>query len=130
MVQYVSTIRQPLCNVMVGRETLNKLKAVLNLKNSNIWINGLILPMQSLSAINYPQCVMNIYRKSLELGSMREATHLLDIRFETVDLLVVVYTHFQHLNECQQNSLLLLLLKFQELFDKTLRNWDTKPVTF
>ena len=55
---------------------------------------------------------------------MREATNhigcILDASYEKADLQDTVTMHCQHLSESQQKPLLLLFLKFQELFGKTL----------
>ena len=63
MVEYANTNKQLLYNLIIRRETLRKLMSVLELKNSMIEINGVILPIQSLSAIQDPQYIMNIHRK-------------------------------------------------------------------
>ena len=75
VVDYPGTDSQSLHNLTTGREILNKLKAVLSFENSTIKINGVILPMHSLSAIQDTQYVLNIYKKSLEPECIREATN-------------------------------------------------------
>ena len=57
---------------MIGRETLNKLKVELNLKNSSIENDNFILAMKPLLAKKDPQYVMNIYQESLETETMKE----------------------------------------------------------
>ena len=46
------------------------------------------------------------------------------------DLPEVVKNNCSHLNAKDQQKLLELLLEFEELFDKTLGDWDTEPVSF
>ena len=103
MVENSSTDRKPLYNLIIKRETLNKLKAVLGLKNSVK--QSVILPMQSLSAIQDHQYVMIVYRESLELKSLREETNhmycIIDARYEKALLQDVVNMHCQHLSASQ-----------------------------
>ena len=75
VVECTSAESLPLYNLIIGRETLSKLKLVLNLKNSTIEVNSVTLPMQSLSAIQPPQYAMNLYRELLEPKSVREKTN-------------------------------------------------------
>ena len=53
--------------MIIGTETLDELKAVLNFKKSDVEIDSAVLPVQSLSAIE-------AYMESLEPESSKEAT--------------------------------------------------------
>ncbi len=46
------------------------------------------------------------------------------------NLAKVVHDHCQHLSSQQQNKLLRLLVKYEELLDGTLGDFKTKPVRF
>ncbi len=69
-----------------------------------------------------------------EQHSMHEATeqvvHILDAKCEKADLQSVVSANCTHLSLQDQNKLLELLTEFEELFDGTLGDWNTKPVSF
>ncbi len=69
-----------------------------------------------------------------ELQSMHEATkqvvHILDNKYEKADLQSVVSPNCTHLSLQDQNKLLELLTKYENLFDGTLGDWNTKPVSF
>ena len=69
-----------------------------------------------------------------EPHSMQEATqrvvHILDAKYEKADLESVVSTNCTHLSLQDQNKLLDLLMEFEEVFDGTLTDWHTKPVSF
>ena len=92
MVGYATISRQSLYSFIIGREILNELKAVLYFKNYTVETNSIILPMQSLSAIQDPQHAMNLYRDSLEQNCIREETkcvvYIFDVRCEIADLQV------------------------------------------
>ena len=66
--------------------------------------------------------------------SMHKATqrvvHILDAKYEKADLQSVVSTNCTHLSLPDQNKLLELLTEYEELFDGTLGDWNTKPVSF
>ena len=96
-------------------------------------IDSVILTMQPLSVIQDLQNVIN-NRKSFKPKSTREEKKhmfcILKARYEKVALEEVVNMDYQHLNESQQKAMLLLLVRFEELFDRTLGDWDTMPVNF
>jgi hypothetical protein len=66
--------------------------------------------------------------------SMHKATqrvvHILDAKYEKADLQSVVSANCTHLSLQDQNKLLELLIEFEELFDGTLGDWNTEPVSF
>ena len=74
MVEYTSSDRQPLYTLITGRKTLSKMKDIIDFKNSTKEIDSVILSMQSLSAIQDLQHIMNVYGESLGLECTKEAT--------------------------------------------------------
>eukprot|EP00804_Cyclotella_cryptica_P013951 CCRYP_002461-RA/>CCRYP_002461-RA protein AED:0.43 eAED:0.43 QI:0/-1/0/1/-1/1/1/0/99 len=69
-----------------------------------------------------------------ELQSTQEATQrvvkILDANYKKADLQSIVSTNCTPLSLQDQNSLLELLTEFEELFDGTLGDWYTEPVSF
>ena len=69
-----------------------------------------------------------------EPESTEEATQcalgILDAKYEKTDLQAVVNKNCAHLNVHDRNKLLELLTEFEELFDGTLGDWNTEPVSF
>jgi hypothetical protein len=69
-----------------------------------------------------------------EPHSTQEATQrvvqILDAKYEKADLQSVVSTNCTHISLQDQNKLLELLTEFEELFDGTLGDWKTEPVSF
>ena len=69
-----------------------------------------------------------------EPKSTEEATqcamHILDANYHKANLQSVVDTNYPHLSLPDQNKLLDLLTKFEDLFDGTLGDWNTEPVSF
>eukprot|EP00804_Cyclotella_cryptica_P018327 CCRYP_017977-RA/>CCRYP_017977-RA protein AED:0.45 eAED:0.45 QI:0/-1/0/1/-1/1/1/0/150 len=70
---------------------------------------------------------------SEEPQSMLEATkrliHILDAKYEKVNLKAIVKDNCTHLSVPEQTKLLELLQEFEELFNGTLGDWDCKPVS-
>ncbi len=65
---------------------------------------------------------------------MREATNcaveILDAKYEKADLALIIAQNCTHLSASEQGQLLTLLLDYEELFEGTLGDWQTEPVSF
>jgi hypothetical protein len=59
----------------------------------------------------------------------QRAVRILDANYKKADLPAVVKT-CTHLSQHKQNELLEVLQKFEDLFNGTLGDWKTKPVSF
>ncbi len=74
------------------------------------------------------------FRKLFELIVLREATNhaveILDAKYEKADLALIIAQKCTHLSASEQEQLLTLLFKFEELFDSTLGDWQTETVNF
>jgi hypothetical protein len=70
----------------------------------------------------------------MELQSTQDATkrvtRILDAKYQKADLQSIVRDNCKHLSANQQKKLLQLLKKYESLFDGTLGDWKTKPVSF
>ena len=60
----------------------------------------------------------------------KHATQILDAKYKKADLQSIVKENCKHLSADQQKKLLQLLKKHESLFDSTLGDWRTKPVSF
>ncbi len=71
---------------------------------------------------------------AMELQSTEDATkrvtQILDATYQKADLQSIVSNSCKHLSANQQKKLLQLLKKYCALFDGTLGDWKTKPVSF
>jgi hypothetical protein len=70
----------------------------------------------------------------MELHSTQDATKrvtlILDVKYQKADLQSIIRDNCKHLSANQQKKLLQLLKKCEMLFDGTLGDWKTKPVSF
>jgi hypothetical protein len=60
----------------------------------------------------------------------KHVTRILDAKYQKADIQSIVKDKCKHLSTNQQNKLLQLLTKCESLFDGTLGDWKTKPVSF
>jgi hypothetical protein len=55
---------------------------------------------------------------------------ILDAKYDKADLPIIVKNNYMHLSTPHCNLLLVLLLKFEELFNGMFRDWKLPPVSF
>ena len=67
--------------------------------------------------------------KSTELATQC-IVQILDAKFKKADLPEIFEKDCKHLTPDEQNQLLEVLLEFEDLFDSTLGDWKTEPVSF
>ncbi len=80
------------------------------------------------------QALRNNHSLAMESQSTQDATkHAMwigDAKYNKADLQSVVRDNCKHLSDDQQKKLLQLIKKYESLFDGTLGDWKTKPVSF
>jgi hypothetical protein len=64
------------------------------------------------------------------LDTTKGVTRILDAKYAKADLQSIVKNNCKHLSANHQKKLLQRLIKFESLFDGTLGDWKTKPVSF
>ncbi len=102
-----------------------------------ITVDEVELPMRN---INYLQgsstlCLLRLnHSLAMEPQSTQDATkrvtQILDAKYQKADRQSIVRDNCKHLSTAQQKKLLQLLTKYELLFDGTLGDWKTKPVSF
>ncbi len=102
-----------------------------------ITVDEVKLPMQN---INYLQGSSTLrvlklnHSLAMELQNTQDATkrvtRILDTKYKEADLQAIVRDNCKHLSADQQKKLLQLLKKYKLLFDGTLGDRKTKPVSF
>ena len=125
----------PMYDLILGTKTLNKLGVILNFKDKTITMDDVTLPMYHsihLSKHLMARMAKQNYSLSPEPNSTAVATkrmvEILDAKYEKADLPAICKACV-HLTTKQQKQLLTLLQKFEELFDGTLGDWKTAPVS-
>ena len=116
---------------------MKELGIVLDFKAKTITINEFTLPMRNINHLQRHSTLQMLkHNNSLakEPMSMLDATcravWILDAKYDIADLQSIVKNNCKHLSANQQNKLLQLLMKYESLFDGTLGDWKTTPVSF
>jgi hypothetical protein len=116
---------------------MKKSGIILDFKDKMITVDEVKLPMQN---INYLQgsstlrALKHNHSLAMELQSTQDATkrvtQILYAKYKKADLQSIVQNNCKHLFANHQKKLLQLLKKYKLLFDSTLGDWKTKPVSF
>ena len=135
--EYDRKMGKPVFDLIIGCNSMENLGIVLDFKARSITIDEIILPMRNINSLTDKSKAKETWAISnalahepisTELATQR-AVKILDANYTKADLQTVV-TNCTQLNSVEQNKLLELLKKFEQLFDGTLGNWRTKPVSF
>ncbi len=128
---------EPQYDLILGVKTMKKYGIILDFKDKMIAVYEVKLPMQN---INYLQgsSTLRVLRLNHSLAmesqntqdATKRVTRILDAKYQKADLQSIVRDNCKHLSVDQQKKLLQLLKKYESLFDGTLGDWKTKPVSF
>ncbi len=138
IVEYFKGGPPPLYDLIIGKETLHDIGAVLDFKEKTITIDNILLPMRNINNLQLKPSISRALRLNSSFAqeptSTRYATKrvvkILDAEYDKADLPSNVKNNCVQLSPSHCNSLLVLLLKFEELFDGTLGDWKLLPVSF
>ena len=124
----------PVYDLIIGIKSLTEIGAILNFSENTLTIDKVTLPMRQHDSFMDLNQLSNSLREHLEPQSTLEATHraveILDANYDKADLPNIVNEKCKHLNLHQRQKLLKLLTSYEELFDGTLGDWQTKPISF
>jgi hypothetical protein len=128
---------KPQYDLILGVKTMKKYGIILDFEDKMITVDEVKLPMQT---INFPQgsSTLHVLKHNHSLAMEVHSTHnatkcamrILDTKYKKTDLQSIVRDKCKHLSANQQKKLLELLKKYELLFDSTLGDWKTKPVSF
>ncbi len=128
---------KPQYDLILGTETMKEFGIILKFKDKMITIDDIILPMRNINNLQGASilCVLkHNHSLAMEQQSTQDATQramrILDAKYSKADLQSVVKDICKHLSANQQKKLLQLLRNYELLFDGTLGDWKTKPVSF
>jgi hypothetical protein len=118
-------------------KTMKKYGIILDFKDKMTTVDEVKLSMRN---INYLQgsSTLHVLRLNHSLAmepqstqdATKHVTRILDAKYQNADLQSIVRDNCKHLSTDQQKKLLQLLTKYELLFDGTLGDWKTKPVSF
>ncbi len=137
IIKYACNGAPPLYDLILGKQTLHDLGVVLDFKEKTITIDEILLPMRNINNLQPKPSISRALKHntgfSQELASTRGATkhivEILDAKYAKADLPAIVRDNCKHLKPSEKELLLALLLKFEQLFDGTLGEWNLPPVS-
>jgi hypothetical protein len=118
IVEYTTGGPKPLYNLIIGKQTLHDIGAVLDFKEKTITIDDILLPMRSINNLQLKSSISRAFKLNAsytqEPESTRNATKLvieiLDAKYDKADLPSIVKNNCAHLSTPHQSLLLALLL--------------------
>jgi hypothetical protein len=138
IVEYYKGEPLPLYNLIIGKQTLHDIGAVLDFKEKTITIDDALLPIRNINNLQLKPSISRALKLNSsfaqESASKPNATkrvvEILDAKYDKADFPSIVKNNCAHLSISHCTLLLVLLLKFEELFDGTLGDWKLLPVSF
>ena len=133
IVEYEAGATAPLYDLIIGKQTLHEIGAVLDFKEKTITIDNILLPMRNITNLQLKPSVTRALRhntcQAQEPVSTQNATErvieILDTKYDKANLPEIVKDTCPHLEPSQQDMLPSLLLNYKSLFDGPLPNWNS-----
>ncbi len=138
IVEYPQGSTLPLYSLIIGKQTLHDIGTMLDFKEKTSTIDEILLPMLNIKNLQLKPSISRALKQNSSFAqesvSTRNTTkrvvEILDAKYDKADLSSIVKNNCARLSTSHHNLLLALLLKFEELFDGTLRDWKLLPVSF
>jgi hypothetical protein len=128
---------RPQYDLILGVKTIKKYGIILDFKDKMITVDEVKLPMQNINYLQGSSTLRALklnHSLAMEPQSTQEATkcvtRILDAKYQKADLQAIVKDKCTHLSTDHQKKLMQLLQKYKLLFDGTLGDRKTKPVSF
>jgi hypothetical protein len=128
---------KPQYDLILDNATMKELGIVLDFKSKTITIDEITLPMRNINLLQGSSMLRalklnnSLAKEPLStLDTTKRVTRILDAKYAKADLQLIVKNNCKHLSAENQKKLLQLLVKFKSLFDGTLGDWRTKPISF
>ena len=138
IVEYKPGSDKPMYDLIIGKNTMHDLRVVLDVKQSTIQIDEILLPMRDIANLQLKASITRALRinsnHAQEPVRTRSATkrvvEILDAKYDKADIPAIVRENCSHLSATDREKLLSMLLKFESLFDGTLGDWNLPLVSF
>ncbi len=136
IVEYPEGGPKPLYDLIIDKQALHDIGAVIDFKERTITIDDILLPMRNINNLQLKSSISRVLKLNSIYAQEPENTHnttkrvveILDAKYDKADLPSIVKNNCAHLSTPHWNSLLALLLKYEEHFDGMLGDWKLPPV--
>jgi hypothetical protein len=125
------TAQQSKYEMIIGRDLQLALGMDILFSTKHLKWDGIVIPMRTQHTdLSYlDNRVKNLGNSQDVFATASTPMSILDAKYEKANIDATINT-FKHLNSNQQQQLKALLYKFEHLFDGTLGDWNTEPVSF
>ncbi len=125
-------------DLIIGKQTLHDIGAVLDFNKKTITIDEILQSMRNIDNLQLKPIISRALKLNSSLAqepvstpnATKRAVEILDAKYDKADLPSIVKNDCAYLSMPHCNSLLTLLLKFEELFDGMSGDWKSPPVSF
>ena len=136
IVEYDSGATAPLYDLIIGKQTLHDIGAVLDFKEKTITIDGILLPMRNIVSLQLKPSVTRALRHntcqaqepvSFTQTATKRVIKILDAKYDKADLPAIVNDNCSHLTPLHREKLLSLLLKYESLLKEGAKPYHGRP---
>jgi hypothetical protein len=135
IVEYYAGANAPLYDLIIGKQSLHNIGAVLDFKEKTITKDSILLSVRNIVNLQLKPSITKALRQNTCLAqepvstpnATKRVIEILDAKYDKADLPAIVRDNCSHLNPLHQEKLLSLLLKYESLFDGTLGDWNWPP---
>jgi hypothetical protein len=128
----------PMYDLIIGKQTIHDPGVKLDFQEKKILIDKILLPMRNIANLQLKPRITRAIRENSCIAQEPISTHsktkhvveILDGKHEKADLPAIITENCSHLTASNREKLLLVLLKFESLFDGTLGDWKLPPISF
>ncbi len=137
IVEYARNGAPPLYDLILDKQTLHNLGVVLDFKEKTITVDEIFLPMRNINHLQLKPSISRALKLNMSFsqkpastrGTTKRVVEIPDAKYAKADLPAIVNDNCKHLTPSERESLLSLWLKFKQLFDGTLGEWNLPPVS-
>ncbi len=138
IVEYSPGDQTPMCDLILGKQTMHNLGVVLDFQEKTIKIDKILLPMRNIANLQLKPRITKMLRENTCFAkepistciTTKRVVEIVDTKYEKADLLAIIRENCSRLKAPDWEKLLSVLLKFVSLFDGTLGDWNLLPVSF
>jgi hypothetical protein len=118
-------------DMIIGRDLKIAIGMDILLSIKHLKWDGIVIPMRTQNTdLSYiDNRVKNLGKSQDVFATASTPMSILDAKYEKANIDATINT-LKHLSSSQQQQLKALLYKFEHLFDGTLGDWNTDPVSF